>query len=74
MTADNESTDFESGDPIGPGTPAWKAGDDATAALVHCFKQIQPHVEKAPLEVDVFTNWGNSILAKALEQHKKLAA
>ena len=74
MTADNGNVDYRPGDPIGPGTPAWEAGDDAVKALVHCFKQIEPHAEKTPLEVDVFINWGDSILTEALEQYKLKAA
>ena len=73
MTTDNGNVDTQPGDPIGPGTPAWEAGDDAVKALVHCFKQIQPHVKESVLEY-ALADWANSIVTEAVEEHKRLAA
>lgn len=61
------------GDPTGPNTPAWEAADDAIKAIVHCFKLIEPHVEKSELEF-MLAVCGSSLVTEALKQHKKLAA
>ena len=69
MTTDNGNIDFESSSPTGPGTPAWKAGDDARNALVHCFKQVAPHVGRDDLELEL-DHWAESIKAEALEDFR----
>lgn len=73
MTADNGNVDTRPGDPIGPGTPAWEAGNDARDALIHCFKQVAPHVgaEILSLELD---HWAESIKTEALQNYRLLAA
>ena len=73
MTTDNENVGTFKSDPIGPGTPAHEAGDDAINALVHCFKQLQPHVAKNNLEYK-FAAWGSSIVKEAIERMKQPAA
>lgn len=73
MTTGNGNVDFESGDPIGPGTPAWEAGDDARDALVHCFEQVAPHVSEEDLSLKL-DHWAESIKVEALENFRLQAA
>lgn len=73
MTTDNGNVDCRPGDPIGPGTPAWEAGDDARNALVHCFKQVAPHVSNEDLSL-ALDHWAESIKAEALENFRLQAA
>ena len=69
MTETSENANFESGDPIGPGTPAWKASDDAREALIHCFRQVAPHVGDKDLSLEL-EHWAESIRTDALESFK----
>lgn len=73
MTTDSENVDFKPSDPIGPGTPAWEAGNDARDALVHCFKQVAPHVSEDDLNLKL-DHWAESIKAEALEDFRLRAA
>lgn len=73
MTTDSGNVDTFKGDPVGPGTPAYKAGDDAINALVHCFKQLQPHVAENNLEYKLAA-WGSSIVKEAIERMELKAA
>ena len=73
MTTDNGNVDTFKGDPIGPGTPAWRAGDDACEALVHCFKQVAPHVSEEDLSLKL-DHLAESIKAEALENFRLQAA
>ena len=66
MTTDNGT--FE-GDPTGPGTPAWEAGDNAREALIHCFRQVAPHVSDESLSLEL-EHWVESIKTDALESFK----
>ncbi len=73
MTADNGNVDYRPGDPIGPGTPAWEAGNDARDALIHCFKQVAPHISKEILTLEL-DHWAESIKAEALQDFRLQAA
>ena len=73
MTADNGNVDTFKSNPIGPGTPAWEAGDDARDALVHCFKQVAPHVSEEDLDLKL-DHLAESIKAEALENFRLQAA
>jgi len=70
MTADNGNVDTFKGDPVGPGTPAWEAGNDARDALVHCFKQVQPHIKREDLDLTL-DQWVEGITGEALEDFKR---
>ena len=74
MPTNSKTADTFKDDPIGPGTPAWEAREDATMALVHCFKQIQPHAKRLPYGENIFAIQGHSILAEALKRHETLTA
>lgn len=69
MTTDNGNVDTKPGDPIGQGTPAWEAGNDARDALVHCFKQVAPHVSERDLSLEL-DHWAESIKAEALQDFR----
>jgi len=69
MTTDNGNVDCRPRDPIGPGTPAWEAGDDAREALIHCFRQVAPHVGDRSLSLEL-EHWAESIKTDALESFK----
>ena len=73
MTTDNGNVDTSPGDPIGPGTPAWEAGNDARDALVHCFKQVAPHISAEDLGLKL-DHWAESIKTEALEDFRLHAA
>ncbi len=73
MTTDNGNVDCKPGDLIGPGTPAWEAGDDAIKALVHCFEQVAPHVSERDLELEL-DHWAESIKTEALQDFRLQAA
>ena len=73
MTTDNGNVHTWAGNPIGPGTPAWEAGNDARDALVNCFKQVAPHVSGEDLDLKL-DHLAESIKAEALENFRLQAA